>query len=108
MNVGRLTLATRALAGALVVGSLLPGSSALAKKFRPGDLSVCNASRCVATMSHSVLNAPASFYYDSAQPPARTRTPTVDASFFGLEFPNGYVTGIVAGAVAGLRRVTPG
>jgi hypothetical protein len=102
MKVGRLTPARRVLAGALVVGSLLPGSSALAKEFRPGDLRVCNASRCVSIKSQPVLNALASFYYDSAQPPARAHGPRLGMPIFGLEFPNGYVTGIVAGT--GLNR----
>jgi hypothetical protein len=82
MKVGRLTPAGRVVAGALLVGSLVAGSSALAKEFTPGDLSVCNASRCVSISSQSVLNALASFYYDSAQPPARADAPRFGTPVF--------------------------
>jgi hypothetical protein len=94
--------ARRVLAGSLLVWSLILSSGAVAKDFRPGDLSVCNASRCIPIRSQSVLNALASFYYDSARPPARAHAPRLGMPFFRLEFSNAYVTGIVAGA--GLNR----
>jgi hypothetical protein len=90
--------ARRVLAGSLLVWSLILSSGAVAKDLRPGELSVCNASRCVSIRSQSVLNALASFYYDSARPPSRARPPRLGTPFFRLEFSNGYVTGIVAGA----------
>jgi hypothetical protein len=94
----RLMTARRVLAGLLLVGSLMATSIAGAKGFEPGDLSVCDASRCVSIRSQSVLNAVASFYYDSARPPARARAPRLGTPFFRLEFSNGYVSGIIAGA----------
>jgi hypothetical protein len=97
----RFTATRRVLAGSLLVWSLIL-TSAAAKDFTPGVLSVCNASRCVSIRSQSVLNALASFYYDSARPPARARAPRLDVPFFRLEFSDGYVTGIVAGS--GLNR----
>jgi hypothetical protein len=72
-------------------------SAAAAKEFKPGDLSVCNAKRCVSIRSRPALNALASFYYDSARSPTRARAPRLGTPFFRLEFSNGYVTGIAAG-----------
>ena len=83
---------------ALVAGSLLLSPGAAAKNFTPGDLNLCNASRCLEISSQPVLNSIAAFYYESAKPPARVRGPGPGAPFFRLEFSNRYVTGIVAGA----------
>ena len=95
-------IARRVLAGWLLVGSLVLCSGAAAKQFRPGDVRVCNASRCVSIRSQSVLNALASFYYDSARRPVRAMSPRLGVPFFRLEYSDGYVTGIVAGT--GLTR----
>jgi hypothetical protein len=95
-------IARRVLASSLVVVSLVLCSAAAAKQFRPGDLRVCNASRCVSIRSQSILNAFASFYYDNNRRPVRAESPRLGVPFFRLEFQNGYVTGIVAGA--GLTR----
>jgi hypothetical protein len=94
--------ARRVLAGSLLVGSLLFSAGAAAKEFEPGDLHVCNARRCIAIKSQPLLNALASFYYDSTQPPARAPAPKLGIPFFRLVFTNHYVTGIAAGA--GLTR----
>ena len=134
-GVRRLTLTSPVLAGALLIALLVLCSSAGAKEFKPGDLSVCGAARCVSINSRVVLNAIASFYYNPAQRPERARAPKLGAPFFRLKFSDGYVSGIVAGrrlarflsygvdleqfqdgrwyrvptpAVAGLRRLTIG
>lgn len=91
-------IARRILAGSILVASLVLSSSAAAKKFTPGDLSICNAKRCVVITSRSVLSELAAFYYDTAKPPARTRAPRLGTPLLRLEFPNGYITGILAGA----------
>lgn len=90
-------IARRILAGWILVASLVLSSGAGAKEFRPGDLSVCNAKRCVVIRNQHVLSGLAAFYYDPAKRPAKTRAPTLGTPFVGLEFSNGYVTGIVAG-----------
>jgi hypothetical protein len=95
-------IAKRVLAGGLLICSLALCSGAAAKRFRPGDLRVCDASRCISIRSQSVLNAMAAFYYDSARRPVRARSPRLGVPFFRLEFSDGYVTGIVAGS--GLTR----
>ncbi len=87
----------RILAAAVLVASLAV-SSAVAKEFRPGDLSICSATRCVEIRSQSVLSELAKFYYDPAKRPARTHAPRLGTPFLRLEFSNGYITGIVAGA----------
>jgi hypothetical protein len=70
-------------------------SAAAAKDFDPGDLRVCNASRCLPIRSRDVLPLLSAFYYGQAQPPI-ARPPRVGAPMFELRFRNGYVTGIVA------------
>jgi hypothetical protein len=81
---------------ALLVGSsllLLPSASA--KDFGPGDLRVCNATRCAAIVNSGVLPQIGSFYY-SGQSPARLSPPALGTPYYELRFRNNYVTGIVA------------
>lgn len=86
----------RALLGALVAASvLLFLPSASAKDFGPGDLRVCNATRCVAIVKPSVLPQLGSFYY-SGPPPGHLRTPALGTPYYQLRFRNNYVTGIIA------------
>ena len=70
---------------------------ATAKDFRPGDLRVCNARRCVPITNRAVLPLLGAFYYGPrgvhVAPPARIGAPA-----FELRFRNGYVTGIAASA----------
>jgi hypothetical protein len=81
---------------ALVAAStLLVLPSASAKDFGPGDLRVCNATRCVAIVNRHVLSQLGSFYY-SGPSPARTRGPMLGTAYYELRFRNDYVTGIVA------------
>jgi hypothetical protein len=72
---------------------LLPSASA--KDFGPGDLRVCNATRCVAITDREVLPQLGSFYY-SGPSLERIRGPELGAPYYELRFRNDYVTGIVA------------
>jgi hypothetical protein len=73
--------------------------SASAKDLRPGDVRVCNATRCVPILNRSVLPQVTSFYY-SGPPPVRVPRPALGTPYYELRFRNGYVTGIV-----GTRRL---
>jgi hypothetical protein len=77
------------------VALLLAASAASGKDFDPGDLRVCDASRCVAIVNPDVLPQLGSFYY-SGPSLARARPPALGAPCYELRFRNGYVTGIVA------------
>jgi hypothetical protein len=83
------------LVGLVATWALLALPSASAKDFRPGDLRVCNAKRCVAIVRRSVLPQLSSFYY-SGRPLARVRRPALGTPYYELRFGNGYVTGIAA------------
>jgi hypothetical protein len=86
----------RALLGALVAAAvLLAVPSASAKDFGPGDLRVCNATRCVPIVKRNVLPLLGSFYY-SGPAPAHLRAPALGTPYYQLRFRNNYVTGIVA------------
>ena len=85
----------RILLAAAVVLLVVPGAAA--KDFRPGDLRICNASRCVPITDSRILPLVGTFYYHSGSPPAAS-PPRMGASMFELRFRNGYVTGIVATA----------
>ena len=77
---------------------LVVASAGAAKEFEPGDLSICNAKRCVPIMDRPALTALGAFYYIGTRPPARARSPQIGAPSFELRFDNDYVTGIVATA----------
>jgi hypothetical protein len=79
----------------VAASALLILPSASAKDFAPGDLSACNATRCVAIVSRDVMPRMGSFYY-SGPAPARVRGTSLGAPYFELRSRNGYVTGIVA------------
>ena len=69
--------------------------SAGAKTFEPGDLRVCNPTRCAPIVKREVLPLYLTFYY--TRPVARTvPRPALGAPYYELRFDNGYVTGIVA------------
>ena len=78
-----------------VVWAALLAPSASAKDFGPGDLRVCNATRCVAIVDPRVVPLLGPFYYSGPQP-TRTGRPAVRAPYYELRFRNGYATGIVA------------
>ena len=81
--------------GLVAASALFVLPTATAKEFHPGDLRVCNATRCVAIVNRSVLPQLGSFYYNGP-PPARVRRPSLGTPYYELRFRNGYVTGIVA------------
>jgi hypothetical protein len=83
---------TLALAAGL---ALLLLGTASAKDFRPGDLRVCNARKCVAIVDRAVLPTLGSFYYGGPAP-ATKAAPRLGSPYFELRFRNAYVTGIVA------------
>jgi hypothetical protein len=79
----------------MVVLALLVSPSASSKDFGPGDLRVCNATRCVAIVNPKAIPQLRTFYY-SGSPLARIRRPALGAPYYELRFRNGYVTGIIA------------
>lgn len=81
--------------GLVAASALLAPPSASAKDLRPGDVRVCNETRCVPILNRSVLPQLTSFYY-SGPPPVRVRQPALGTPYYELRFRNGYVTGIVA------------
>jgi hypothetical protein len=85
------------LTGVVAAMALLVLPAATAKDFKPGDLRICNATRCVPIVNRAVLPQLGSFYYGGPAP-ARVRAPAIAAPYYELRFRNGYVTGIVATA----------
>ena len=85
------------LTGVVAAMALLVLPAATAKDFKPGDLRICNATRCVPIVNRAVLPQLGSFYYGGPAP-ARVRAPAIGAPYYELRFRNGYVTGIVATA----------
>jgi hypothetical protein len=83
------------LVGLVALSALLALPTASAKDFQPGDLRVCNSTRCVPVVNREELPQLGSFYYGDASP-ARVRRPKLGARYYELRFRNGYVTGIVA------------
>ena len=83
------------LFGVLAASALLVLPSASAKDFGPGDLRVCDATRCVAIVKREVLPQLGSFYYSGPAPRTQPRPP-LGVPYFQLRFRNNYVTGIVA------------
>ena len=81
--------------GLVAASALFAVPSVSAKDFGPGDLRVCNATRCVPVVDRSVLPQLGSFYYGS-RPPVRVARPALGTPYYELRTPNGYVTGIVA------------
>jgi hypothetical protein len=80
----------------IALAALLVLPSASAKDFGPGDLRVCNSTRCVPIVNPVVLPHLGMFYF-SGPPPARIPRPTLRAPYYELRSSrNGYVTGIVA------------
>jgi hypothetical protein len=77
------------------VSALLAVPEAIAKEFRPGDVRVCNATRCVPILERSVIPQLTSFYYTGPRPVRRAR-PALGTPYYELRFRGGYVTGIVA------------
>jgi len=89
----RITGMRVALLAAIV--ALLAVPSATAKDFRPGDVRLCNAARCVAIMDREAITALGHFIYSSGEAP-RARAVRLGAPALELKFRNGYTIGIVA------------
>jgi hypothetical protein len=70
--------------------------AAAAKDFAPGDLRLCNATRCAPITDRGVMRTLSTFYY-SADPLRVAAKPRLGWAYLQLRFRNGYVTGIVAG-----------
>ena len=85
------------VAAVLAAAALAVTPAATAKDFRPGDLRVCNAHRCVPIVNRAVLPSIGAFYYGPHEPRVAARA-GLGAPAFQLRFRNGYVTGIVATA----------
>ena len=85
----------RVLLLALVAAPLLALPSASAKDFGPGDLRICNGTRCVAIVKADAVKRLGPFYYSG---PALTHVsaPPLGTPYYQLRFRNNYVTGIVA------------
>jgi hypothetical protein len=78
----------------IALAALLVLPSASAKDFGPGDLRVCNSTRCVPIVNPVVLPHLGMFYF-SGPPPARIPRPTLRAPYYELRSSrNGYVTGM--------------
>ena len=80
----------------LAAAALAATPAATAKDFRPGDLRVCNAHRCVPIVSRAVLPLLGRFYYYDRDVAHVADRPRLGSPAFELRFKNGYVTGIVA------------
>jgi hypothetical protein len=91
-------MSARRLVPIFAAATLLVASSAAAKDFKPGDLRVCNAKRCVPISNRAAVSALSDFYYTGQKPPTVAPTVRLGAPAFELRFRNGYVTGIVATA----------
>jgi hypothetical protein len=91
-------IARRLVAGSLAAAALAATPAATAKDFRPGDLRVCNARRCVAVTNPRVVALLGPFYYDGAHDARVAPRPRMGARYFELRFSNGYVSGIAATA----------
>jgi hypothetical protein len=81
--------------GVLVAAALLVVPTASGKVFKPGDVRLCNAKRCVPIRNQVVLDKLSSFYYGSYAL-TTVRAPAHGAPYYELRFRNGYVTGVVA------------
>ena len=83
------------LVAILAASALLILPSASAKDFGPGDLRVCNATRCVPIVRADAVKRLGPFYY-SGPALAHMSRPPLGTRYYQLRFRNNYVTGIVA------------
>ena len=84
------------VAALLAAAALAVTPAATAKDFKPGDLRVCNAHRCLPITNRAVLPLLGRFYYSGAHDPRVAPRVRLGAPAFELRFRNGYATGIVA------------
>jgi hypothetical protein len=88
------------LAALVAAAALVATPAATGKDFKPGDLRVCNAQRCVPITKRALMPLLGNFYYGVPDPRDPRVAPRVrlGAPAFELRFSNGYVTGLVASA----------
>ena len=85
------------IVGLVAAAALISANSSAAKEFGPGDLRLCDKTRCVPIVDGDAVQLLSRFYYTGQQPP-RTSRPRWGARAFELRFSNGYVTGVAGGA----------
>jgi hypothetical protein len=90
----QLVLCTGLAAAALLATTASP---AQAKRFRPGDLSICDEQTCVPIMDRKVVNALSLFYYPPGRQPAEVRKPRLGAPYLQIKW-GSYVSGVAATA----------
>jgi len=73
---------------------LLGAGGAGAKEFAPGDVRVCDATRCVPVMRPTMVRLLARFIY-TGPTPATVARPAWGAPAFELRYRNGYATGVI-------------
>jgi hypothetical protein len=73
----------------LALLSLVWVPSTVAKDFEPGDVRLCNATRCVPIGDRTVLDPLSRFYYSPGSPPQAHR-PRLGAPAYELRYRNGY------------------
>lgn len=76
----------------------LGASPATAKEIPPGELLVCGQTRCFALRDRPLLRSFSAFLYDGRRPQAAV-APALGSEAYALRFPEGYVVGLVAGAL---------
>jgi hypothetical protein len=84
----------RSIGPLAALAALICVSVAAAKDFRPGDLRLCGAARCVGVADRGALRDLSAFIYGT-RAVTMVRSPNVGASAYELRFKNGYVAGMV-------------
>lgn len=87
-------MSRKLIAACAAAAALIAVPAAAAKDFRPGDLRLCDARRCVPLVSQPALDAISALYYGT-DPLKTAVAPRIGAATLRLEFRNGYITGIV-------------
>ena len=85
------------LLAAVVLAVLLAAGGAGAKEFAPGDVRVCDATRCVPVTTPAIVRLLARFVYTGTKPAVVAR-PAWGAPAFELRYRNNYAAGVAASA----------
>ena len=83
-----MTLARASVAGLVAAAALVGASGSAAKEFGPGDLRVCDETRCVPIANRGAVRVLSGFYYHGLQPAVVPR-PRWGAPAFELRFSTG-------------------
>jgi hypothetical protein len=94
---GRLLFSKARIAAVLALGALLVTTTATAKDLGPGDLRVCDHTRCIPITNRAVLGVLSLYYWGAGTAPRAARV-RVGVPAFELRFRDGQVSGIVATA----------